>query len=376
MLRLFLFRLSESFFRHRYLYLLPVLIMLGCGVAYFLLAKTKYQAQGVLFIRRDSFLSQLTEIPTSSGSIWTTPAKETSDEINEMMQTDAFVRAIIQNTPLEEKMAGTPKEVDKVIDQVRNNAWAAPIGDNQISINTISEDPDTAVKLSDGIIYNYLQWKENAQRSESQTALVFFNQVLQEYQAQLDQALAAKRSYLLRHPEPLKGNRSETEVMEIDQLQMAIDMASERLSRALDKEEDARLAVSQVESNTRHTYMVIDTPRIPQKGITSRREKAIQSSIFVAIGILLSGAALVGTMLTDRSFYLPGDVRQKLNLPVLATIPDLTQGKRRPRESLKAPAKGEISLPESKETEPRQANDGMPSSSNRHPGIAAAGKSD
>jgi capsular polysaccharide biosynthesis protein len=327
--RLFVFRLLESFFRHRFLYALPVLLMVGCSIAYFLLVGGKYQAQGVVYIQRDSFLSKLTAINMDSGSIWTTPARETSDEINEMIQTDAFVRAVILQTPLEANVSADPASLDKVIEQVRKNAWAAPIGNNQISINAIWEEPDTAVQIASGIIANFLQWKENAQRTESLSALVFFNNIIEEYQASLDQARAAKKAYLVRHPEPLKGNRSETEVMEIEMLQQEIDMALARLTSAQNKEEDARLAMSQVDSNARHTYTIVDTPRIPQKGITSRREKALQASIFVVVGALLSGTALVVNILLDRSFYLPADVQQKLGLPVLAILPDPGKNKRR-----------------------------------------------
>jgi hypothetical protein len=58
---------------------------------------------------------------------------------------------------------------------------------------------------------------------------------------------------------------------------------------------------------------------------TSKRQIAMDSAIFLIIGVLLSGIAVIGTTVFDQSFRIPGEVPQLLNLPILAFLPDTSR---------------------------------------------------
>lgn len=326
--RAILLRLSENFFRRWWLYLLPVVILTVAAAAYFFLAKPKYQAQGIIYVQADSFLSQLTQIKDNSGNYWTTPATLTSNEINELLQTDAFIRVIIQSTPLEEKMDDGPSVVSKTISDVRKSVWAQPMGNNQVIVIAAFEEAAVAPAMVDGAIQGYLSWKVNSQRSEKIAALNFFTEVIKEYQAELDRANNELKQYLADHPLPLKGDRTELELLEINQLQGKVQLAQAQLASALEKEENARLAIAQIDSDTNQNYVLIDSPHLLEKPITSRRETALEASIFIVVGLIFSVVMLVGSTLLNQGVLLPGDVYQQLNLPVLALLPD----SRRPRK--------------------------------------------
>ena len=134
---------------------------------------------------------------------------------------------------------------------------------------------------------------------------------------------------MLQHPGPLTGNRPDIELIEIDRLRADLDQAQTRLTAALDKQESARLAASQATVNTRQSLYVLDAPTIPDKSTISLRQTALQSSLFVAVGVLLTILAVVGGAILDRSFLLPLDVSFHLGLPVLATVPDTAPRRRR-----------------------------------------------
>lgn len=334
MYRLIFFRLSESYFRHRWLYLLPILLLMLFGAGYLVITKPSYTAQGILYIQTDTYLSQLTQQNTSTTStnFWNTPAQATSNEINELIQTDAFIRAVIQETNLEKMMNRGPKVVSDTIDAVRKDVWVTPQGDNQVSIGAKYEDSQVAVQLANGVIDNYIRWHTNGRRNDSEVALAFFTNLIGQYRSELEKAHTAMADYIQAHPAPQRGDRTEMEKMDIARLQSDITLAENRYSSAMEKEENARLSLAQIDSEMKQIFTVIDAPHIPPNtNGNSKKDMAIKMGIFTGVGLLLSAGLIVGTALFDHSFLLPSDIQGQLSLPVLAVIPDTSPTKKQRR---------------------------------------------
>lgn len=322
MVRLVVLRILESYFRHRWLYLLPIVFMSILGAVFVLLTKPTYTAKGVLYVETQSYLASLTDVRDSGASWWTTPAQAVNEEISELLQTDAFVRAIIQRTSLEERMDEGSSTVEIIIEETRENVWPTPLGNNQLQVNAVHEDPEVAYQIVTAVIEGYLQWRVNADLAESEVAQEFFTTLIETYSADLSAAREAMRSYLAAHPVPLRGDRPGDEVLEISRLQAEIDLAASRYATALNKEEETRLAMAQIESDARQTYFLIDAPTIPEKPDTSLKSMAVSGGIFMVIGIFLSGALIVGAAILDRSFRFPIDVWHRLDLPLLTMVPE------------------------------------------------------
>lgn len=315
---------------------------MALGAGYLVITKPTYTAQGILYIQTDTYLSQLTDQNKSTtASWWTTPAQMTSSEINELIQTDAFIRAVIQETELESRMNRGPKEVSNTIDAVRKDVWVTPLGENQILIGAKYESGQMAVQLANGVINNYIRWHTNGKRNDSEVALGFFTNLIGQYRGELERAHTAMANYIQAHPLPQRGERPEMEKMDIARLQSDITLAENRYSSAMEKEENARLSLAQVDSEMKQTFTVIDAPHIPPNSGSSKKDMAIKMGIFTAVGLLLSGGLIVGTALFDHSFLLPGDIQSQLNLPVLAVIPDTSPTKKQRRLAARK-AKDEI----------------------------------
>lgn len=320
MIRLVLLRILESYFRHRWLYLLPPIIMGVAGAGYLLFQEPTYLAKGVLYVQQESFIAQLTSV-RDVGFTWNTPAQDVATEFNDLMKTDAFARAIIQSTNLEAAMSGGSDRIQEILDKVRKNVWVVPQGQNQVLFNATYADPEITVQLVSASIENYIDWKTNSQRTESQTALQFFQDLSTTYKEEYDTAREALVNYLIAHPEPLRGNRPDQEQLEIDQLQSELQTVEARYSRTLDNVESSRLSLTQIDSNANQTYILIDAPEIPDKPEISRKSMAITLAIFGVIGILLSVIGIGGSTLVNRSFMFPIDVINLTGLPVLSSFP-------------------------------------------------------
>jgi len=323
MIRLVILRLLESYFRHRFLYLLPIPIMIAAGAYYFISADRLYVTGGVLYVQNDSYLGSLSAVRDTPFSYLTT-AQRASNEIRDLMYTDAFVRSIISETSLEEKMSQGASSVKETLDDTRKAIWAQPIGENEVAINTAHVDPNLSYELSLSAINRFIQWKINLDRVQSGTAEEFFGELTEEYRLEVEQARDELRAYLEAHPEPVRGTRSELERLEVDRLTSLLTLAGTRYARALEQDESARLATSQAEADVRQTYFLVDAPSVQLEPQTSRRQLAMNAAIFVAAGLILTLLGIVAGALTDHSFRFPIDVQNGLGLPALATVTDMT----------------------------------------------------
>jgi uncharacterized protein (TIGR02284 family) len=320
MIRLVILRMLETYYRHRWLYLLPILLLTLAGIAAFLLAKPNYISRGVLYVQKGSLLATLTSVRQDTIT-FITPAEQTADEIMDLLETDAFVRAIIRQTNLEAEMGEGPRVVRQLMRDMRKAVWATDQGDNQVMVAAAYEDAEIAHQLATATIENYMQWRINADRAESVAAQTFFADLITSYQADVDEARANLEIFLEAHPEPLRGVRPTSERVQLARLESAIELATTRYANALDKEEDARLATAQAESDVRQSYVVIDAPVLADEPERSLRETALHMIIFFGAGLILTATAIAGSTLLDRSFRFPIDVHHQLELPVLAQVP-------------------------------------------------------
>lgn len=321
MLRLVVLRLLESYFRHRWLYLLPIVLMAGVATVYTIQSPRMYISSGVLFVQKDSLLSTLVPIG-NSGFSWITPAQMTANELNELLRTEAFIRFIIQRTSLEEHMNEGPEEVERIIFSVRQSIWVGAEGEKLMRFGARHQDPDIAYQLASSTIEAYTDWKLNADRRDSMVAQAFFASQLEPLQQELEAARTRLSDFIQAHPAPIRGERPEVEQMELDGLQAMVDQLSARVKETLDKEEAARLALSKAESEASQSYLVIDAPTLPREPSSSKKDLIMSFAIFIMIGVALTGGGIVGGMLLDRSIRFPVDVQHSLDLPVLAMVPN------------------------------------------------------
>ena len=324
MLRLISLRMMESYFRHRWLYLLPMVLMVMAASLYFVYSKPEYISRGVLFVKQESLLAELTSVKGTSFS-WQTPASLTVGEMNELLQTDSFIRAVIQDTDLEARMDGGTDIVNQSIAEVRKAVWVSALGDNQLRVNASHENPQLAYQFVNGIIDSFLDWKINADRNDSKAARTFFTDLIGNYQAEIDAARQNLYDYYEAHPEPIKGERSIVEQLEIARLESELDLATSRFASALDKDENARLAAAQAEGDVYQSYVVVDSPVISNSPEISLKQIALEAAVFLLAGFLLSLIAIAGGALLDRSLRFPIDVWHGLHLPVLASVPDMAR---------------------------------------------------
>lgn len=342
MLRLAVLRILESYFRHRWLYLVPFIFLTIVGGIYIVIKSPEYQASGVIFVQSETLLSSLSGV-APDGFAWVTASDASASELNELLQTNSFVRAVISQTDLEVEMDQGREIVDKTIELVRKSVSVRSIGSNQVLILASHKDANVVFQLVNSVVENHIKWQTNASMNESVSAQEFFADLILKYRSDLENTQNELDDYLITHPEPIRGERTEVEMLAIARLQSEVDLATERYSSALNKEEDARLVLAQVESNIRQTYFLVDAPTVPEETETSKLDLAVILAVFMIAGGILSVVSIVGGALLDQTFRFAYDVEHLLGLPVLteiaAPIPE-----RGSRKKAKKDAKGKTTL--------------------------------
>jgi uncharacterized protein involved in exopolysaccharide biosynthesis len=322
-IRLVILRLFESYFRHRWLYLVPVVAMSLASIQYVATLPTTYVVTGTMYVQNDILLSSLTALG-NEGFGWSTPAQATVGELYQLLNASAFLRAIAEKTDLEVKMTQGPDAVNEALAEVRQALWVQELGSNLVLIGASHEMPRIAHQLATATINTYVQWKINLNRDESVAAQTFFADLIKNYRADVEPARMALTRYLQEHPRPARGERTEEEEAEIVRLQAAVDTAEDRLRNAQNQEEHARLALVQSESTVRQTYFVIDAPQRPLAPERSKKDILLGIALFIVAGAAISLFGIVGGALLDQTFRFPIDVKHGLSLPTLALVAETT----------------------------------------------------
>ncbi len=320
MLRLIILRTLESFFRRPFLSLLPLLILTVAGGFYLSNQEDQYISGGQINVQGESTTSALSGLGGDQ-SIWTTPAETTKNQYDELLASESFVRAIIAGTSWEEELADPEVDRNELFGYVREDVWTAEVGDNTIAVVAKSTEPETAKQLVDNTIRTFLIWNTTNDLKDAQASVDFYTDLVAKEEARFNNAQDNLTAFLVEHPEPVRGDRTDVEEVEIKRLQAVVDDAAIRFNQARDGIDTAELAYKQAETDTQQKYLVIDEPRLPEDSETSLTGQIITLGIFMTIGGIMGLLGVFGGALLDRTFRYPVDIRESLELPVLGVVP-------------------------------------------------------
>ena len=329
-------RLLETFFRRWWLYLLPVALFGAFGVLKGLDAGSGYQSVGTVDVSQDTLLSQLTSIRGDTFG-YQTPAASTAKTVNSLLSTDQFIESVGQQAGVTAAL----KSGQLTALELRSALSVAPDGDTLVRFSATTNNPELSARLANGAIQSYIQYVVDNNVSESQAAEAFFEQQLPTYSKALSEAQAALADYAANHPGGPQEQRPLDEQIAIQQLTAAVTQAQTQYTTAEQKSEEARLALEQAKSDVSQRLRLIDQPQMPAGPAPRLKHAVFTLVIFLCVGAMITGAAVVLGTVLDRSLRTAEDVEQLLGLPVLTVVPDIRSKARSRRARRKAQAAAE-----------------------------------
>jgi hypothetical protein len=314
-------RLIESFFRRWWLYLLPVLLLGAFGAKTVAATKDTFRSTGTLTVASASLVDKLNNVNNSPNFGYDTPAGATTKSLIQELQTDAFVKDVANRAGLSGALASGVLTVPIIRSSIL--AWAD--GATLFHVVATMEDPVAAQKVAAATIAAFTQNVLDANVADSQSAVTFWDNQATAYQAEVTKTRDALQAYLDAHPglaDPTKP-RLDAQTVQITELQSDVTRAQSRYDSALDKREEARHLAEQAKSDVGNRLSVVDQPEVPTFRQPKLRGMALTFAMFVILGLILAVGGVVVATAFDHGLRTPLDVKERLGLRPLASIPDV-----------------------------------------------------
>lgn len=316
----FFSRVLEAIFRRWWLYVALLLVFGAIGVMTVSQSSDRYRSFGIVRVSGQSTLTEFTRVGINSAVGFETPAAFTAREINAVIGTDLFINAVAERAGIEQALETGIVSAGQLQDLI----WASSDGDLLVRVNAAAADPALAQVLADATIQSYLQLQIDDSIAESRSTEQFFESLLTPYQERLDTAQAALEQYTEANPGPANIElRPPSEQAEISQLSAEVARANDQLTVVLQSLSDAQLLTAQTETDVSQRLRVIDPPGLPLAPESGLRDDAITIMMFLMVGVVLAVATAAITALLDRSVRYPDEAERRLELPVLASLPNV-----------------------------------------------------
>ena len=329
----FVRRCLDVFFSRWFLFLLPAVIIAAFGVYTATTAQSKYKSVGVLSVSKLTYLEQLTAARPSAVS-YDTAATVTARSLNDLLGTDGFTTRVIDAAGMSEDLkSGRLQLVD-----VRHVVYARPSGENLMQVVAQGDTPESAYLLAKATIATFVDYVTKSEITASDSAESFYNDLANSYKTAVDQASNALNDYLGQHPKPVgTQERDISESVLIQRLSNDLDNAQGQLKDASTKQETARLASAQTQTDISQRYQLLDAPRPPQAPESGLKAKVITIGMFAVIGGILTLGAVALLTVFDRSVHTAEDL-EEVGLAVAAIVP------RSKRVRLSGPPRSSVEL--------------------------------
>ena len=313
------FRMAESFFRRWPLYVLPVLLLVGVGVALARKTVAKYQSTGVISVVSNPLLGDLSSIQVSGGNNFQTPAGRTAQTMNELLGTDGFIQDVANRAGFKGALASGAV----TIADLRAHVYATANGYQLLQVVASWPTALGSEQIAKATIDGYTSYALQSQVAKTKDASTFWAARAAAYQTKVSQAQRALQDFVKANPPPAVGTRNESKQIQITTLTAAIDQAQTQETNAQTQKESADLTTQELSTAAGQGLQVVDAPKVAGAPESARRKQILTVAIFFVLGLLLAGSMLSLSTLLDRSVRSAEDILGATGLVVIATVPSI-----------------------------------------------------
>jgi uncharacterized protein involved in exopolysaccharide biosynthesis len=340
-------RYLETFYRHKRLFALPLLIGLAISVTFALV-----QPQTSIATTR-IWYDFTASVPLTSGvAAGATPADGEAQVMTELLHTRSFCTQVFAHSPLRSYLQ-TPTGYAEAVDTVtalKTNVNALlgrrlkPMSDAtlagltydllakqttviaagpQIVVVTLTlKDPTVATGTLQAIVDQYTEVVLSDRKTQSQTAVDFWQQQVDQQPDRITVSAAAVAAYLHLHPELAQPNAIPDPTL--TKLRNAENLDLDRYTTLLANLDAAKLTLAASTTPAASGFKLIDPPASFDSA-TGLKKQLFFAFGGLLLGIIISGAGIVALTLLDPTLRREEDVRV-LGLRVVSSIPRFDNG--------------------------------------------------
>jgi uncharacterized protein involved in exopolysaccharide biosynthesis len=333
-------RYLGTFYRGRRLYVPVLLLLLAATVlGTYYLASTQYEATARIWVDKPALDSVLD--PNTPAGYVASPGQQQADKLNQLLQTDSFVVAVLTNTTASGRLT-SDAERDRVIKEARGKLAVTPLGSNTVKILYTGSDPILCQQVVQGTIDQFRAWDLTARVEQSAIERQFYQKQLQIYQNQVDAAAKRVDDFQRDHPFP---DPASPQYLELQSLQRELESARALLSATSAKIEQANAANSVSDTSRQYEFQVLDAPTVPTRpaATLTRLVEYLSLGLVASFGLVLCAIAFATWQ--DTTIRTGEDLQRLTSVPLLDAIPHLPAdqapggGRPHPAGATRAPQK-------------------------------------
>ncbi|MBK5222599.1 MAG: hypothetical protein JJE52_06935 [Acidimicrobiia bacterium] len=297
-------RVVDNLFGRLGRYLFPVVLFAAIGILTASGVTPRYQAGARLSASANPLVGGA-QARGAAIADWETAASGTARLINEQIQTDVFTLEVAERTGLAASVEAGAVTLETIRGQIR----ATGQGSSSVGLVGRWDDPATAHRLVESTLEVYLERNAELIASDSNDAIQFWTERLNEAELRVGQAEDELEAYLRTLlPVPSGQERGADEQLTIARLQGALDRAIQSSVEAQRSIDGARLNLVQAQSEAGRQLRVIDPATVPTSPESIRSRIVLTVLMFTALGVVVSLTALVASTLLDRTMRIDRQV--------------------------------------------------------------------
>ena len=348
-------RYAETLFRHKELFLAPVIIVPTIALLIAFYTGRTYKVEATVWVDPSQYLTDTTRIAT-------TPSQVEAQALQEWFETESFRLEVMNNAGLTEaiargdwpvpselgtSLAGIPvisglagmvgvampvpqaKAQDAALEMMEQTIAVSATGNNLLAVTYTGKEPFLGQRLLEEALALYNNRSTQAQIDETASSVAFYSEQAEIQRGRMDAAAEAVATFLRNFPDPVAGQvRPAAEVAELDRLRGALSLERELYQWVLTRLEEVRItAEAQVASRT-SSFLLIDTPTVPSSASLPASTLAMVLMLGLTLGGII-GLVPIGILTwTDHTVRTREDVTDMVNVPVLAEVPLVRNGRR------------------------------------------------
>lgn len=314
-------KLVETIFLKYWALLIPALLvpLLVIGLTH---EPEKYQSTATIWVSQP-VAGEAAAIGHTNN--WATPAQNQAQVLNDLFSTEAFRVEMLRAAGL---VDSSMTEKDAKSAAARVSIWASSSGANLVHITATAAAPETAKKLVDAAIDQYLVRATTEFQRDAELSTTYYTQQLAVANQELATRQAALASYLASHPRA--ANPTNPESLDIDYKTLVQRVSDEAalISQLQGNLQAIQLREASAPATQQAAFNVQDPAALPEWPLpVSATNKYGMPMAGLLFGLMIGSTYLYVSYRTDHSIRGASDLAA-LSVPLLGTVPELRAGPR------------------------------------------------
>jgi uncharacterized protein involved in exopolysaccharide biosynthesis len=333
-------RSVEILFKHKFLLLLPFVVIMPMMIALALQPQPKrWSTSATIWV--DQYRPLYVD-----DRLGYSPANSMSQLFNNFLRSRSFARSVLKQTQYAPYL-DTPIGEEAALADLWSGVRVYPSSNTFIRLTATMRDPEVAVTVARTVLQEFQTELRKRRETQTNTALGFYQEALNKAQKDLEKArlelvvyLAAHPELFERTPEGLQPSAIREQDSNYTRLNSQTQFAEASYSEARKRYEDLQTSAAAGFEGQELSFVVVDQPEQPLRPFTERRLSLLKLPLIgLVLGLILSAAIATILIITNRAVLGVRDLRSAFALPVLAEIPELRRKRwlwqRRPYDAVR-----------------------------------------